>query len=79
MVLAADDFLLFLDFLDCSTVTFLKGLICPSTIRLNEIALNIQNVGVMAVPIIALSAFLIDIVIAFQSTVQLKNYWVNTL
>jgi phospholipid/cholesterol/gamma-HCH transport system permease protein len=77
VVLAADDFLLFLDFLGCSTVTFLKGLIRPSTIRLNEIAVNIQNVGVMAVPIIALSAFLIGIVIAFQSAVQLKNYGAN--
>lgn len=77
VVLAADDFLLFLDFLGHSTLTFLRGLIRPGTIRLNEIAVNIQNVGVMAIPIIALSAFLIGIVIAFQSAVQLKNYGAN--
>ena len=77
VVLAADDFLLFLNFLGHSTLTFLKGLIHPGTIRWDEIAVNIQNIGVMAVPIIALSAFLIGIVIAFQSVVQLKIYGAN--
>lgn len=75
--MAADDLLLFLNFIGHSTLAFLKGLIHPSTIRLNELAVNIQNIGVMAVPIIALSAFLIGVVIAFQSAVQLKNYGAN--
>ncbi|MGC9022572.1 MAG: MlaE family lipid ABC transporter permease subunit, partial [Dissulfurimicrobium sp.] len=74
---AVGDFRSFLDFTGRSTLAFLKDLAHPSGIRLNELAVNIQNIGVMAVPIIALSAFLIGVVIAFQSAVQLKNYGAN--
>lgn len=71
------DLILFLDFIGRSTVALYHTLISPRRFRLNELSANLQNVGVMALPIITLSAVLIGIVIAFQSAVQLKNYGAN--
>jgi phospholipid/cholesterol/gamma-HCH transport system permease protein len=73
----ARDFLLFLDFIGRSAVAFGKTMLHPGMFRINELAVNLQNIGVLALPIIALSALLIGIVIAFQSAVQLKTYGAN--
>lgn len=73
----ARDLLLFLDFLGRSAVALGKTMRHPGMFRIKELAVNLQNIGVLAVPIIALSAMLIGIVIAFQSAVQLKNYGAN--
>jgi phospholipid/cholesterol/gamma-HCH transport system permease protein len=71
------DLLLFLELIGRICMNLARSLIHPSTVRIQELAVNLQNVGVQALPIIALSAMLIGIVIAFQSAVQLKNYGAN--
>jgi phospholipid/cholesterol/gamma-HCH transport system permease protein len=60
------DFLLFLDFLGQSTVAAFHMTMHPSTFRFKETATNIHKAGTTALPIIALSIFLVGIVIAFQ-------------
>lgn len=46
----------------------------PSSIRMDAIIKNIEEAGVRALPIIALTAFLIGVVIAYQSAVQLEKF-----
>ncbi|BDY12093.1 ABC transporter permease [Hydrogenimonas cancrithermarum] len=71
------DFLLFLNFLGQSTVAAFHMTMHPSTFRFKETATNIYKAGTTALPIIALSIFLVGIVIAFQSAVQLQKYGAN--
>ncbi|WP_456451844.1 ABC transporter permease [Hydrogenimonas sp.] len=71
------DFLLFLNFLGASTLALLRSLLHPSTIRTKETASNIYKAGTTALPIIALSSFLVGVVIAYQSAVQLEKYGAN--
>ncbi len=71
------DFMLFINFLGQSAVALFRTLIRPSSFRIKETATNIYKAGVTAIPIIALSAFLVGIVIAFQSAVQLQKYGAN--
>ena len=46
----------------------------PSSIRYKAIIRNIEEAGVRALPIVALTAFLIGVVIAYQSAVQLEKF-----
>lgn len=46
----------------------------PSSIRTDAIIKNIEEAGVRALPIIAMTAFLIGVVIAYQSAVQLEKF-----
>lgn len=46
----------------------------PSTVRYNSIVFHIYKSGLLALPIIGLSAFLIGVVIAYQSIVQLQKF-----
>ncbi len=71
------DFILFLNFLGRSAAAALQMLLHPSTFRTKETSTNIYKAGVTAIPIVALSAFLVGIVIAFQSAVQLQKYGAN--
>ena len=71
------DFILFLDFFGQTTLAFLRLFRHPSLFRYKETAANIYKAGAAAMPIIALSAFLVGIVIAFQSAVQLQKYGAN--
>ncbi len=71
------DFILFLNFLGQTTLAFAHLLRRPSLFRHKETATNIYKAGTTAMPIIALSAFLVGIVIAFQSAVQLQKYGAN--
>ncbi len=71
------DFVLFMSFLGESTVAMFRTLLHPSSFRVKETAANIYRAGVTALPIVALSAFLVGIVIAFQSAVQLQKYGAN--
>ncbi|BBG65622.1 putative ABC transport system permease protein [Hydrogenimonas sp.] len=71
------DFLLFINFLGHSAAAMFRLLLHPSSFRVKETATNIYKAGVTALPIVALSAFLVGIVIAFQSAVQLQKYGAN--
>jgi len=73
-VAVLQDFLQFLDFLGHTTIAIWQILFHPSKFRIKETVGNIYTAGVKALPIVALSAFLVGIVIAFQSAVQLQKY-----
>jgi len=64
----------FIDFLGQTTLAFLNSLRHPSNIRLKEMSYYIHISGINALPIIALTAFLVGLVIAYQSAVQLSKF-----
>ncbi|WP_300364993.1 ABC transporter permease [Hydrogenimonas sp.] len=72
-----EDFILFLNFLGAATIAFFYSVIHPSNIRFKETSSNIFKAGTTAIPIVALSSFLVGIVIAYQSAVQLEKYGAN--
>lgn len=57
-----------------SLVLTARALSNPKRLRLPEIARHIEQVGIKALPIIGLIAFLIAIVLAYQSVAQLRPY-----
>ena len=54
--------------------SFIYYILHPSSIRFKAIVQNIEEAGVRALPIIALTSFLIGVVIAYQSAVQLEKF-----
>ncbi|WP_457596522.1 ABC transporter permease [Hydrogenimonas sp.] len=71
------DFVAFLAFLGAATLAFFDNLLHPGAIRFKESASHIYKAGVTALPIVALSSFLVGVVIAYQSAVQLQKYGAN--
>ncbi len=71
------DFILFMNFLGQTAAAIVHTVLHPLTFRTKETAINIYKAGVTAIPIVALSSFLVGIVIAFQSAVQLQKYGAN--
>lgn len=59
-------------FLGKASVTFARTVRQPSRLRVGEIVHHIEQIGINALPIIALIAFLISVVLAYQSTEQLR-------
>lgn len=64
----------FLFFLGENFIIFLLSLRHPLSIRYGAIVKNIEEAGVRAMPIIALTSFLIGVVIAYQGAVQLEKF-----
>jgi len=64
----------FLSFIGENFVIFLSSLLNPLSIRFGAIVKNIEDAGVRAMPIVALTSFLIGIVIAYQGAVQLEKF-----
>jgi len=71
------DVLAFLAFIGENFVNLLYSLKHPRSIRLGAIVKNIEEAGVRAIPIIALTSFLIGVVIAYQGAVQLEKFGAN--
>ena len=67
----------FFEFLGNLFAAELHYLKSPKNIRYKEIAFEINESGIKALPIIALTSFLIGLVLAYQSAVQLKIYGAN--
>lgn len=70
-------FLSFMSFIGELFVNKMHYLLSPKNIRYKEIAFEINESGVKAFWIIALTSFLIGLVIAYQSAYQLKIYGAN--
>jgi phospholipid/cholesterol/gamma-HCH transport system permease protein len=68
------DLIAFLSFLGENFIVFLLALRHPLSIRYGAIVKNIEEAGVRAMPIIALTSFLIGVVIAYQGAVQLEKF-----
>ena len=71
------EMVLFLSFLGESTLVFLKSLRHPSSIRYRAIIKKIEEAGLRALPIVAVTSFLIGIVITYQGAVQLEKFGAN--
>ncbi|MBN2870519.1 MAG: ABC transporter permease, partial [Campylobacterales bacterium] len=64
----------FLSFLGEAFVIFFLMLRRPGRIRWRSIGAHILTTGAQALPIIAISAFLIGVVVAYQSIIQLQKF-----
>ena len=62
----------FIGFFGQVVVFLTKSIIRPSHFRLGSLARHIKETGIDAIPIVALVAFLISVVIAYQGTFQLR-------
>ena len=71
------DILQFLSFLGESFVSLSYYTLHPSSIRFRAIIKNIEEAGVKALPIVALTSFLIGVVVAYQGAVQLGKFGAN--
>jgi len=76
-VLFGLDIMAFFSFIGESFVNFLYLLLHPGSIRFGAIVKNIEEAGVRAMPIVALTSFLIGVVIAYQGAVQLEKIGAN--
>jgi len=67
----------FFAFIGENFVNLLYSLLHPRSIRFGAIVKNIEEAGVRAIPIVALTSFLIGVVIAYQGAVQLEKFGAN--
>ena len=67
----------FLAFVGENFVQLIYSLLHPRQFRLSAIVKNIEEAGVKAIPIVALTSFLIGVVIAYQGAVQLEKFGAN--
>jgi phospholipid/cholesterol/gamma-HCH transport system permease protein len=68
------DMVAFLSFIGENFIIFLLALRHPLAIRYGAIVKNVEEAGVRAMPIVALTSFLIGVVIAYQGAVQLEKF-----
>ena len=71
------DMTAFFAFVGENFVNLLYSLLHPRSIRFGAIVKNIEEAGVRAMPIVALTSFLIGVVIAYQGAVQLEKFGAN--
>jgi phospholipid/cholesterol/gamma-HCH transport system permease protein len=76
-VSALHDIVQFIAFLGESITSFGYYILHPSSIRFKAIIKNIEEAGVRALPIVALTSFLIGVVVAYQGAVQLEKFGAN--
>ena len=68
------DIAAFLSFAGETFIVSFTSLLHPRSIRFGAIVKNIEEAGVRAMPIVALTSFLIGVVIAYQGAVQLEKF-----
>ncbi len=68
------EFLKFLDFTGYLFIAFLRYFTHPGNIRYKEIVYHIERSGLSALLIIALTSFLVGMVISYQSAVELARF-----
>jgi phospholipid/cholesterol/gamma-HCH transport system permease protein len=66
-----------LDFLGETMFAFWRFLRKPGILRFGDTIINMRKVGVDALPIVALISFLLGLIMAFMSSVQLKQFGAN--
>ncbi len=72
-----DSFVLFLSFLGETLLQFFRLLLSPWKFRYIAIAAHIEKSGAKALPIVALTSFLVGLVIAYQGADQLAKFGAN--
>ncbi len=63
-----------LDFLGHTTVAFLRALVHWRGLRPISVARHVYDTGITAIPVVALIAFLISVIVAYMAASQLRNY-----
>jgi phospholipid/cholesterol/gamma-HCH transport system permease protein len=66
-----------LAFIGESSVALAGCLACPARIRWRPVLYNIRSAGFEALPIVALLAFMLGVVVAYQGAGQLRQYGAN--
>jgi phospholipid/cholesterol/gamma-HCH transport system permease protein len=66
-----------LSFVGETTLVFAASIAHPSRFRWRSILFNIQEAGFNAIPIVGILAFLLGVVVAYQSADQLRHYGAN--
>lgn len=66
-----------LTFLGDTCFSFLRFLRHPGSLRLNDTVENMKRVGLDALPIVGLISFLLGLIMAFMSSVQLQQFGAN--
>lgn len=66
-----------LDFIGRTALSFFSTAVRPARWRVRPTLKNIQTAGVEALPIVGLTAFLLGVVVAYQSADQLRRYGAN--
>ncbi|MFK5881781.1 MAG: ABC transporter permease [Sulfurospirillum sp.] len=69
-----ESFLFFLSFLGESVLQFFRVLVKPWQFRYKATAVHLEKSGAQALPIVALTSFLVGLVIAYQSAEQLTKF-----
>ncbi|NOX15795.1 MAG: ABC transporter permease [Epsilonproteobacteria bacterium] len=72
-----ESFIFFLSFLGESTLQFFRILMTPWKFRYKATAVHIEKSGAQALPIVALTSFLVGLVIAYQGAEQLVKFGAN--
>jgi phospholipid/cholesterol/gamma-HCH transport system permease protein len=72
-VRAGQDLMQGLAFVGRTSTTFVAGLVSPRRLRPIAIARHVYDTGITAMPIVALIAFLISVIIAYMSARQLRG------
>lgn len=72
-----DNMKYFTSFLGSVILSFIDVLKRPKSIRLNDTITCMEKTGVNAIPIVALISFLLGLVMAFMSSLQLKQFGAN--
>jgi len=72
-VRAGQDLMQGLAFVGRTSTTFLRGVVRPRRLRPIAIARHVYDTGITAMPIVALIAFLISVIIAYMSARQLRG------
>jgi len=72
-----NSFILFLSFFGENILQFLRLLITPWNFRYKATAAHIEKSGAKALPIVALTSFLVGLVIAYQGADQLAKFGAN--
>lgn len=72
-----NDIVQFISFIGETFTSLFHYVTHPSSIRFKAIIKNIEEAGVRALPIVALTSFLIGVVLAYQSAVQLEKFGAN--
>lgn len=67
----------FISFLGSAIISFISVIKQPKSLRLNDTITCMEKTGVNAVPIVALISFLLGLVMAFMSSLQLKQFGAN--
>jgi phospholipid/cholesterol/gamma-HCH transport system permease protein len=73
----ASNFKILISFIGSALLSFYQVCRNPKLLRINDTILCMEKTGVNAVPIVALISFLLGLVIAFMSSLQLEQFGAN--